>query len=113
MLETEYADPHAELALGYFISGMHGFRPMREVAPIVRAEVERALPSHWSTITTGRRGVHLSDAKRSTRHRGVRTRVSARSLYLYGRVARHDALAAQREGACQATHHGNGRFLIV
>jgi serine/threonine-protein kinase len=42
-LDTDYADPHAELALGYFISGMHGFRPMREVAPIVRAEVDRAL----------------------------------------------------------------------
>ena len=42
-LDAEYADPHAELALGYFISGMHGFRPMREVAPIVRAEVDRAL----------------------------------------------------------------------
>jgi eukaryotic-like serine/threonine-protein kinase len=42
-LDAEYADPHAELALGYFISGMHGFRPMREVAPFVRAEVERAL----------------------------------------------------------------------
>jgi TolB-like protein/predicted Ser/Thr protein kinase len=42
-LDAAYADPHAELALGYFISGMHGFRPMREVAPIVRAEVDRAL----------------------------------------------------------------------
>src|SRR5262245_10070642 len=42
-LDAGYADPHAELALGYFISGMHGFRPMREVAPIVRAEVDRAL----------------------------------------------------------------------
>jgi len=42
-LDAEFADPHAELALGYFISGMHGFRPMREVAPIVRAEVDRAL----------------------------------------------------------------------
>jgi tetratricopeptide (TPR) repeat protein len=29
--------------LGYFICGMHGIRPMREVAPFVRAEVERAL----------------------------------------------------------------------
>ncbi len=42
-LDAEYADPHAELALGYFISGMHGMRPMREVAPFVRAEVEQAL----------------------------------------------------------------------
>jgi adenylate cyclase len=31
-LDAEYADPHAELALGYFICGMHGIRPMREVA---------------------------------------------------------------------------------
>jgi serine/threonine-protein kinase len=42
-LDAKYADPHAELALGYFICGMHGIRPMREVAPFVRAEVERAL----------------------------------------------------------------------
>jgi tetratricopeptide (TPR) repeat protein len=42
-LDAKYADPHAELALGYFISGMHGMRPMREVAPFVRAEVDRAL----------------------------------------------------------------------
>ena len=42
-LDPKYADPHAELALGYFICGMHWIRPMREVAPIVRAEVERAL----------------------------------------------------------------------
>ena len=42
-LDAAYADPHAELALGYFICGMHGMRPMREVAPFVRAEVDRAL----------------------------------------------------------------------
>jgi TolB-like protein/predicted Ser/Thr protein kinase len=42
-LDPQYADPHAELALGYFISGMHGIQPMREVAPHVRAEVDRAL----------------------------------------------------------------------
>ena len=42
-VDATYADPHAELALGYFICGMHGIRPMREVAPFVRAEVERAL----------------------------------------------------------------------
>src|SRR5262245_36343801 len=42
-LDAAYADPHAELALGYFICGMHGIRPMREVAPFVRAEVDRAL----------------------------------------------------------------------
>ena len=42
-LDAAYADPHAELALGYFICGMHGMRSMREVAPFVRAEVDRAL----------------------------------------------------------------------
>jgi serine/threonine-protein kinase len=42
-LDAAYADPHAELALGYFICGMHGMRPMREVAPFVRAEVDQAL----------------------------------------------------------------------
>jgi serine/threonine-protein kinase len=41
--DPSYAKPHAELALGYFIRGMHGMQPMREVAPIVRAEVTRAL----------------------------------------------------------------------
>ena len=42
-LDPDYAEPHAELALGYFICGMHGMAPMREVAPVVRAEAERAL----------------------------------------------------------------------
>ena len=42
-LDADYADPHAELALGYFIRGMHGMAPMREVAPFVRAGAERAL----------------------------------------------------------------------
>ena len=42
-LDPKYGDPHAELALGHFICGMHGIRPMREVAPFVRAEVQQAL----------------------------------------------------------------------
>ena len=42
-LDPDYWEPHAELALGYFIGGMHGLQPMREVAPIVRAEATRAL----------------------------------------------------------------------
>jgi eukaryotic-like serine/threonine-protein kinase len=42
-LDPNFADPHAELALGHFISGMHGMRPMLEVTPLVRTEVERAL----------------------------------------------------------------------
>ena len=42
-LDPDYADPHAELALGYFISGMHGMSPMREVTPLVRASATRAL----------------------------------------------------------------------
>jgi serine/threonine-protein kinase len=41
--DPAYAEPHAELGLGYFIAGMHGMSPMREVAPFVRAEAERAL----------------------------------------------------------------------
>jgi serine/threonine-protein kinase len=41
--DPSYAKPHAELALGYFIRGMHGMQPMREVAPFVRAGVARAL----------------------------------------------------------------------
>jgi serine/threonine-protein kinase len=42
-LDPVFGEPHAELALGHFIIGMHGMRPMREAAPIVRAEVERAM----------------------------------------------------------------------
>ena len=42
-LDAEYADPHAELALGHFIRGMHGMAAMREVAPFVRAGATRAL----------------------------------------------------------------------
>jgi eukaryotic-like serine/threonine-protein kinase len=49
-LDEEYADPHAELALGLFICGMHGIRPMREVAPFVRAEVDRALALNPSDL---------------------------------------------------------------
>jgi len=41
--DPSYAKPHAELGLGYFIRGMHGMQPMREVAPFVRAAVTRAL----------------------------------------------------------------------
>jgi hypothetical protein len=42
--DSSYAEPHAELALGHFISGMHGMRPMREVAPVVgRIELQRLL----------------------------------------------------------------------
>ncbi len=42
-LDPQYSEPRAELALGHFISGMHGMRPMREVAPAVRLEAEQAL----------------------------------------------------------------------
>jgi eukaryotic-like serine/threonine-protein kinase len=42
-LDPRYAAPVAELGLGYFISGMHGMQPMREVAPLVRSQAERAL----------------------------------------------------------------------
>jgi tetratricopeptide (TPR) repeat protein len=48
--DPEYAEPHAELGLGYFISGMHGMRPMREVAQSVRAEAERALELNPSDL---------------------------------------------------------------
>ena len=41
--DPRYAKPHAELALAYFIRGMHFMQPMREVGPFVRAEVTRAL----------------------------------------------------------------------
>ncbi|HUE86170.1 MAG TPA: protein kinase [Vicinamibacterales bacterium] len=42
-LDPQYAAPVAELGLGYFISGMHGMQPMREVAPLVRVQAQRAL----------------------------------------------------------------------
>ena len=42
-IDPGYADPHTELAVGYFISGMHSVQPMREVAPLVRAEANKAL----------------------------------------------------------------------
>lgn len=42
-LDPHYAAPVAELGLGYFISGMHGMQPMREVAPVVRLQAQRAL----------------------------------------------------------------------
>ena len=42
-LDPLYADPHADLGLGYLISGMHGLQPMLEVAPLARKEAERAL----------------------------------------------------------------------
>jgi eukaryotic-like serine/threonine-protein kinase len=42
-LDSRYAAPVAELGLGYFISGMHGMQPMREVAPLVRSQAQRAL----------------------------------------------------------------------
>ena len=42
-LDPGYAEPHAQLAVGYFICGMHGITPMREVAPFVRREATRAL----------------------------------------------------------------------
>jgi len=41
--DPSYAKPHAELALAYFIRGMHFVQPMREVGPLVHAEVARAL----------------------------------------------------------------------
>ena len=41
--DPNFAEPHAELGLGYFISGMHGMQPMRSVAPIVRAQAQHAL----------------------------------------------------------------------
>jgi TolB-like protein/cytochrome c-type biogenesis protein CcmH/NrfG len=42
-LDPQYAEPHAELALGYFICGMHGISSMRDVAALVRTEATRAL----------------------------------------------------------------------
>jgi len=42
-LDPDYAAPHAELALGHFIAGMHGMTGLRDAAPHIRAGVARAL----------------------------------------------------------------------
>jgi eukaryotic-like serine/threonine-protein kinase len=42
-LDPGYAAPHLEIALGAFIVGMHGIQSMRDIAPIVKREVERGL----------------------------------------------------------------------
>jgi TolB-like protein/Tfp pilus assembly protein PilF len=42
-LDPDYAEPHGELALGYFICGMHGIAAMRDVAPFIGAGATRAL----------------------------------------------------------------------
>ena len=47
--DPEYAEPHAELGLGHFISGMQGM-PMRDVASSVRAEAKRALELNPSDL---------------------------------------------------------------
>ncbi len=41
--DPHYAEPHAELALGHFIAGMHGMGSFPSAAPLVRKEVARAL----------------------------------------------------------------------
>jgi eukaryotic-like serine/threonine-protein kinase len=42
-LDPGYPDPHLVMGTGYFLLGFNGIRPMREVAPSVRAEAQRAL----------------------------------------------------------------------
>jgi serine/threonine-protein kinase len=42
-LDAGYAEPHADLGLGFFIAGMHGMMPLRAAEPFVRAEGGRAL----------------------------------------------------------------------
>jgi serine/threonine-protein kinase len=42
-LDPAYPDPHLVMGTGYFLLGFNGIRPLREVAPSVRAEAQRAL----------------------------------------------------------------------
>jgi eukaryotic-like serine/threonine-protein kinase len=42
-IDPEYPDPHLVMGTGYFLLGFNGIRPLREVAPFVRAEAQRAL----------------------------------------------------------------------
>jgi eukaryotic-like serine/threonine-protein kinase len=42
-IDPGYPDPHQIMGLGYFLLGFNGIRPMREVAPFVREEAQRAL----------------------------------------------------------------------
>jgi len=42
-LDPGYAQPHADLGLGYFLAGTNGLGPLREVVPVVRAEARKAL----------------------------------------------------------------------
>jgi TolB-like protein/Tfp pilus assembly protein PilF len=42
-IDPRYPDPHMVMGLGYFLLGLNGIRPLREVAPLVREEAQRAL----------------------------------------------------------------------
>jgi eukaryotic-like serine/threonine-protein kinase len=42
-LDPEYSDPHMAKGLGYFLLGIIGIQPLRDVAPFVREEAQRAL----------------------------------------------------------------------
>ena len=42
-LDPCFADPHASLALNYFLLAMHGIRSLKDMMPLVDAEVTEAL----------------------------------------------------------------------
>ena len=42
-LDPAYPDPHVVLGLGYFLDAFTGTRPLRELAPLIRAEAQQAL----------------------------------------------------------------------
>ena len=113
-LDPAYADPHAELALGYFICGMHGIAPMREVAPFVRTEVERALALNPSDprprfLSGGLALVHDYDWKTAEAHFAASmnaTDVSGHARWIYASLylralGRFTESAAEMERAVQ------------
>jgi TolB-like protein/tRNA A-37 threonylcarbamoyl transferase component Bud32 len=110
-LDPNYADPHAELGLAYFLIGMHGLQPLADVVPKIRREAQRALdlnPSEpqprfllgavaaaydydWSAAAE-----HFQ-AARTTKHISADARWAYASLYLeaLGRVQESSAEMAR------------------
>ena len=107
--DPSYAEPHAELALGHFIIGMHGMRPMSEVAPVVRREAERAAFEHshalapWFAIASGRLAAVLRTLGQQTRADAVIDTMGPNPRPLFGMAVYHlltsnpDAAAAWHE----------------
>jgi len=42
-LDPNYSEPHADLGMYYLLVNINGLRPLREMAPLARAEARKAL----------------------------------------------------------------------